>query len=278
MNRENFLHWRALAGVPQAEELSYRADKVIAALKEYGPAFFVDLVQDTGLLRTQLEEALAELVARGLVTADGFAGLRALAMPANKRPGHSRHGRRRVAAPGGIDAAGRWVLLRQRPASAGQAGQEWDDETLRHVALTLLRRYGVVFRKVLERENALPPWRDLLYVYRRMEARGEIRGGRFVQGFSGEQYALPEAVKGLRDTRKREQEGRMTSVSAADPLNLVGIITPGQRIPSQAANRVLFRDGVPLAARVGGKVRFLGEVALPGTEWEVHKLLVRGQK
>ncbi len=274
LNRENFLHWRALAGVPEAGEVSGRAEKVVDTLKEYGPAFFVDLVQDTGLLRTQLEEALAELVSRGLVTADGFAGLRALAMPASKRAGYSRHGRRRAVVPGGIDAAGRWVLLRQRP---GQPRQEWDDETLRHVAMTLLRRYGVVFRKVLEREHALPPWRDLLYVYRRMEARGEIRGGRFVQGFSGEQYALPEAVKALRDIRKREPEGRMMSLSAADPLNLVGIIIPGQRIPSQAANRILFRDGVPLAVQVGGKIRYLGEVA-PESEWELRNLLVRQRR
>jgi ATP-dependent Lhr-like helicase len=126
-------------------------------------------------------------------------------------------------------------------------------------ARALLRRYGVVYRRLLEREANLAPWRELTRVYRSLEARGEIRGGRFVAGFSGEQYALPEAVGLLRQTRRQKKNGRLLSVSAADPLNLAGIITPGPRIAALASNRVLFRDGVPLAARESGKTRLLAD-------------------
>ena len=125
------------------------------------------------------------------------------------------------------------------------------------VARTLLRRYGVVLRRIVERETELPPWRELLRAYRRLEARGDIRGGRFVAGFSGEQYALPEAVEALRAARRAEKSGALVSVSAADPLNLVGIVTPGERVPAIASNRVLYRDGVPVARKVGGRVEIL---------------------
>ena len=121
-------------------------------------------------------------------------------------------------------------------------------EPLETVVWTLLRRYGVVFRKLLERETLLPPWRDLIQVFRRLEARGEIRGGRFVDGFSGEQYALTEAVGQLRALRKQPRKGTLVSVSAADPLNLAGIVTSGERVRAVAASRIVYRDGVPLAA------------------------------
>jgi ATP-dependent Lhr-like helicase len=143
------------------------------------------------------------------------------------------------------------------------------------VVRTLLRRWGVVFWRLLAREaDWLPPWRDLLMCCRRLEARGEVRGGRFVAGFSGEQYAVPEAIGLLREARRKPHEGHYLSLSAADPLNLVGILTPGARLPSLSANRVLYRDGVPVALLAGGEVSFLQE--LPAQEqWAARNLLLR---
>ena len=142
------------------------------------------------------------------------------------------------------------------------------------IARTLLRRYGVVFRRVLEREGGLPPWRDLLRAFRRLEARGEIRGGRFVQGFSGEQYALPEAVGALRAQRRKAPTGAITVVSAADPLNLAGIITPGDRLAAITSNRLALREGLPVALREGGKVRLLVELTAE-EQWQVEHALLR---
>lgn len=138
-----------------------------------------------------------------------------------------------------------------------------------YLARVLLRRYGVAFRKVLEREAALSPWRELLYVYRRLEASGEVRGGRFVDGFSGKQFALSEAVAALREVRRHEKSGELVSVSAADSLNLIGIITPGARVPVQGENRVLYRDGVPVAVRVAEEVKFPSDVGTEA-EWAVR--------
>ncbi len=140
----------------------------------------------------------------------------------------------------------------------------------------LLRRYGVVFRKLLERESGLPPWRELFYVYRRMEARGEIRGGRFVSGFAGEQFALPEAADLLKSVSRDEPVDRV-SISAADPLNLIGIVTRGERVPALSRNRVLFEQGVPVAVQAGGEVRFLREVP-DNSQWEIRNLLIRRQE
>jgi ATP-dependent Lhr-like helicase len=147
-------------------------------------------------------------------------------------------------------------------------------EDVEKTAWILLRRYGVVFRRLLEREDALPPWRDLLRAYHRLEARGEIRGGRFVAGFSGEQFALSEAIGMLRDLRKEKGAGDLVSVGGADPLNLVGIVTPGPRVPAVPGNRILFRDGEPAAVRIAGEVQVLSR--MPGSEeWSVKKALAR---
>jgi len=133
----------------------------------------------------------------------------------------------------------------------------------------------VVFWRLLTREAGwLPPWRDLLRVYRRLEARGEIRGGRFVAGFSGEQYALPEAVGLLRQTRRRPSAGQWVSLSGADPLNLVGILTPGARLAALTSNRLIYRDGVPIAVLAGGKVQFLVEIDA-AAQWETQNRLLR---
>jgi ATP-dependent Lhr-like helicase len=143
-----------------------------------------------------------------------------------------------------------------------------------HIARTLLRRYGVVLWRLLEREAArLPPWRDLLRVYRTLESRGEIRGGRFVAGIPGEQYALPEAVGLLRETRRKRPSGNLVSISAADPLNLVGILTPGPRLPALTGNRLLFEDGVPAAVLAGGAMQLLVERS-PADEWELRLALL----
>ncbi|MHB8425760.1 MAG: DEAD/DEAH box helicase [Gammaproteobacteria bacterium] len=277
VSREALHHWRALAGFPGEGvlNLSHGARTVHDVLKHRGALFFADLVQSTGLLRTQVEAALAELAAWGLATADSFAGLRALITPPAKRAPLARSFRYRLrrGEPPGVNEAGRWVLVPPRAVSGDAPA---DSEALVHLAEVLLRRYGVVFRKVLERESGLPPWRELLYIYRRLEARGEVRGGRFVDGFAGEQFALPEAVGALREVRRRETTGELVSVSAADPLNLVGIITPGARVPVQGENRMLYRDGVPVAVQVAEEVKFLEQVTRE-TEWALRNRLLRKQ-
>ena len=236
------------------ESLSSAAAVVLEVLEKHGASFFHDIVRHAGILPTQAEQALGELVTRGYVTSDSFSGLRALLTPTGKRPsldglGTRRRGRKSVYS---VETAGRWSLLQ------GNTDTEEDVETK---ARALLRRYGVVFRRLLARESGLPSWRDLVMVYRRLEARGEIRGGRFVAGMAGEQFALPEAVGMLRAMR-REEKGEEIVLSAADPLNLVGIITPEDRIPALSSNRIYFRDGAPLAALVGGEVRTFGKTGI----------------
>jgi ATP-dependent helicase Lhr and Lhr-like helicase len=160
-------------------------------------------------------------------------------------------------------------------ASAQSGEEEARDAAIEYAARTLLARYGVVFWRLLTQELGwLPPWRDLLRVYRRLEARGEIRGGRFVAGFSGEQFALPDAVGLLREIRRRPASGEWVSLSGADPLNLIGILTPGQRLSALTANRVVYRDGLPVAALTGGKVQFFSELEA-ADQWEAEKRLVR---
>jgi len=242
---------------------------VLEVLDERGASFFGDLVNATGLLRTEVEKGLGELVAWGLVTADSFAGLRALLVPSARRRPIGGFRRRGKVAPFGVETAGRWSRLRR-------ASLLPEEQIAEAVAWQLLRRYGVVFRRLVTREALLAPWRDILRVYRRLEARGEIRGGRFVGGFSGEQYALPEAVGLARSVRRQEPGGELVAVSGADPLNLVGVITPGDAVPALATNRVLYRDGVPVAVKEGGGSgeRFLVEV-VPEEKELLRTALVR---
>jgi len=161
-----------------------------------------------------------------------------------------------------VETAGRWALL--------TADRSDDVEA---IARTLLPRYGVVFRGVLQRESQLPPWRDLVRVYRRLEARGEIRGGRFVAGFGGEQFAAADAVGRLRAVRKAEKLDELIVLSAVDPLNLVGILTPEDRVAAMYRNRVLYRDGLPIAAVEGGQLRRLAESDL--SDDKLRTLLAR---
>jgi ATP-dependent Lhr-like helicase len=255
--------WAALSPATDPAAAGPRARAVAEFIRQHGASFFDELVEGCGLLAPQVEEALAELVGLGLVNADSFAGLRALLLPSEKR---SRRGRRRPLF--GMTDAGRWALARRGPARPA-------NEIVEHIAHALLRRYGVVFWRLLEREAAwLPPWRELLRVYRRLEARGEIRGGRFVAGFAGEQFALADAVGLLREMRRRPATGEWVSLCAADPLNLVGILTPGPKLPGLAGNRVLFRDGLPIALYAGGTVDFV-ETLDTAEQWQALKALRR---
>jgi ATP-dependent helicase Lhr and Lhr-like helicase len=267
--RRHAATWASLAPQANGVQLGHPAQRVAQFIAQHGASFFYELVEGTGLLRTQTEDALGELVACGLVTSDSFAGLRALLVPSEQRKPYGGGKRRRRTATFGMDDAGRWALVR-RVAPEQNAGPD----AIEHIARTLLRRYGVVFWRLIEREaDWLPPWRELLRVFRRLESRGEIRGGRFVAGFSGEQFALPEAVGLLRETRRRAATGGFVSISGADPLNLVGILTPGPKLAALTGNRLLYQDGLPVAILASGQVQFLQELD-PVREWDAHKALL----
>lgn len=268
--------WHALASDAPAPELSSRAQRVFDCLQTHGALFFDELQHDAHLLRSELEDALGELVAVGLVNADSFAGLRALLTPASKRSRTARR-TRGGAFIGGMADAGRWALVR-KPVAGDVAGHAvLPIEALEHIARVLLRRYGVVFWRLLAREaDWLPPWRELLRVYHRLEARGEIRGGRFVAGVAGEQFALPEALALLREVRKRPLAGELLAVSAVDPLNQLGTLLPGSKVPALPGNRILYRDGVPLAALVAGKPQWLLDLDEPAQREALRRLTSTG--
>ena len=266
--RREYPRWASLATGGEAPALSSRARRVHEQLAAHGASFYDELQGATRLLESELNDALGELVAAGLAHADSYAGLRALLAPAQRSP--RRH--RRAAAWAGVDSAGRWSPIRRAPPA------ERDESMTEHIARTLLKRWGVVCWSLLRREAAwLPPWRDLVLVYRRLEARGEIRGGRFAAGLSGEQYALPEAVALLRSLRTPRDQVEWICVCGADPLNLVGHALPGDKLPALAGTRVLYRDGVPVATLVSGE--FHGLPALPPAEaWQARQMLLRGAR
>ncbi|WP_322041987.1 DEAD/DEAH box helicase [Paraburkholderia sp. J67] len=278
--RRELMRWTALLDVPEAE-MSARARRVYEALLRQGAMFFDELAADAHLLGVELESALGELVAAGLVNADSFAGLRALVRPAAKRSAY--HGKRRPRGfgplVGGMADAGRWAVLRRvelAPVDSAPVSDDHkhtaqtrrlpaDTELLEHVANVLLRRYGVICWQLLAREASwLPPWRDLLRVLHRMEARGHVRGGRFVTGLSGEQFALAEAIPLLREVRRRgvterAEDAELICIAASDPLNLLGTLLPGEKVPAVAGNRIAFRDGLPVATLIAGRVDFRGD-------------------
>ncbi|CAB3798088.1 DEAD/DEAH box helicase [Pararobbsia alpina] len=300
--------WNALPDFDGPPEMSARAERVHAALLRNGAMFFDELLSETRLLPIELEEAVGELVSTGLVNADSFAGLRALLLPAAKRAKLAKRRRRSASSPSGMDEAGRWSLVRRgngnasvgvsgdastspMPAASGDivathsrrtpivAGRKprTDPEALEHIALVLLRRYGVVFWRLLEREAAwLPSWRELLPVFHRLEARGDIRGGRFVAGLAGEQFALPEAIPLLREVRRRPVDGALVCISGVDPLNLSGTLLPGEKVPALTGNRVLFRDGVPVATMIAGKPDYL--VDLEAADREPMRAALTGRR
>jgi ATP-dependent Lhr-like helicase len=263
--RQHVGPWRALSE-QREPKVAGHAHTIAEFIRQHGASFFSDIVAGTHLLRCQVEDALAELVAHGLANSDCFGGLRCLLVPSAQRKPFAGARRRHRTAAYGMDDAGRWALIAFAPVEGSLLAE--------HVARALLRRYGVVFWRLLEREAArLPPWRDLIRAYRRLESRGEIRGGRFVAGIPGEQFALPEAVGLLRETRRRKANGTLVSISAADPLNLAGILSPGPRLPATTGNRLLLEDGLPVAALVAGEVRTLA-TARAGDAWQLRLALL----
>jgi len=292
---------------PSLTELEFSSTTQVVQeyLTKRGASFFTDIVEGTKLLRAQVEESLAELVANGLVVSDSFAGLRALLTPASRKTQAAAKRKHRQPVYE-MSSAGRWSILQResdKPAAdKSRFVEQAAPEAVEEIARILLKRYGVVFKRLLEREGISLPWRVLLRMYHRLEARGEIRGGRFVAGISGEQFALPEAVGMLRAIRRagtgtmdfgfrspvQIQESSLAvglpssdaaqesliSISAADPLNLAGIITPGGRITAYTSNRILYRNGEPVAVLEGGEPRFLIELNR-AMEWKAKAALMR---
>jgi ATP-dependent Lhr-like helicase len=240
--------------------LSSNGKLVRDILNENGASFFKDIVNSSGLLALQAEEAIAELIASGLVTSDSYTGLRALLTPAKFKSRRSKN-------VFSMEQAGRWSIINNESESINE------EERTKQLSKVYLRRYGVVFRKLIDKEQGSPAWRDLLKVYRRMEARGEIRGGRFVDGVWGEQYALPEAVSLMRKTRNDKEKAKLVAISAGDPLNLTGIITTGHRVTSITSNRILYEDGEPVAMKEGKEVKFLKQFESP-KKWRYKNALI----
>ena len=256
--REHAAHWLALREGGEAP-VSDAAARVWSTIAARGAMFFKDLAVAADLDDDGLNAAIGELVAAGRLTADGFAGLRAIVSP--RSPASASHGQ--------TGRSGRWSAI-DRAAGNGQPPSDAIVETQ---ARGLLARYGVVFRRLAARETNAAPWRVLARAYRRLEARGEIRGGRFVTGVSGEQFALPEAVERLREVRRTAKDGRLVTISAADPLNLAGILDNGDRVRTITAHRIVYRDGVALAALEGDYMRPLRDID-PSAAADVASALV----
>jgi ATP-dependent Lhr-like helicase len=233
---------------PDEEALSVPARHILEFLRRRGASFFPEITAGTKHLPSEVEDALWQLVAAGLVTADSFAALRSLVSGETRRLQHSRRRRREPRRT----REGRWSLLQGNPVAAESRIEFW--------AQQYVRRYGVLCRELLAREPSAPPWRDLLRFLRRSEARGEMRGGRFIAGLNGEQFAMPDAIDALRAVRRKGPQGLYVRISACDPLNLVGVLTPGARIAAILGNRIVYRDGVPVAAMENKQTRFLSEV------------------
>jgi ATP-dependent Lhr-like helicase len=235
---------RSSDSLNQSIQLTHPAREVLNHLHLQGASFFQDFVKSLQRLPVEVESGLWELVAAGLVSADGFANLRALIDPLLRRAGkkNQRRTQRRLQNL----STGRWTLVRQSQVQGETAAVVRDLEAL---AFQFLRRWGVFFRDLLGRESVPVAWRDLLPVLRRLEAQGRIRGGRFIAGFGGEQFALPEAVDALRTVRRNPLDGQSVHVSASDPLNLLGIIFPGPRVRPNPETQLHFRDGCPMEDR-----------------------------
>jgi ATP-dependent Lhr-like helicase len=250
--RESASWLLAPEGAAPGEASSHAADDVLRLLGARGASFVSEIVSGTGRLAAEVEDALAELVAAGRVTADGFQALRSLLVRGKRARAEGRHHGGRVSTSL-RRGQGRWSLL--RPPAGDPTGDPPPErpEALDRIARLLLRRWGVVFRDLLAREPRAPAWRELVGFFRRLEARGEVRGGRFVFGPAGEQFALPEALEALRAGRRRDEQARregdasleVVRVSACDPLNVVGILTPGPRVSPSPGRVIVFRDGVP---------------------------------
>jgi len=272
LRRKNFALWSSVFPQPapaSTSEFSTTTQMVYEYLSLRGASFFTDIVENTKLLRSQVEEALAELVANGVVVSDSFAGLRALLTPGSRKTQAAARRKHRQPVYDMV-SAGRWSILQRGTTTPNSLEPALAEE----VAWALLKRYGVVFKRLLEREGMALPWRVLLRIYHRLEARGDIRGGRFVGGISGEQFALPDAIGMLRAIRRGGAQDSLISVSAADPLNLAGIIIPGSRITAHTSNRILYHDGAPIASFESGETHFLVELSR-AMEWKAKSALMR---
>jgi ATP-dependent Lhr-like helicase len=239
--REHRDAWHTSRPGDPLQALAPAARRVLEFLRERGASFLPDVASACGLDTDALRHAIGALVASGLAASDGFSGLRSLLTKAHASISRISRGRSRF--------TGRWT--------APPAASEDRDESTQTQAWAMLRRYGVVFRRLMTRETSAAPWRDLTRVFRRLEARGEIRGGRFVSGVSGEQFALPEAVERLREIRRTPADGHLVTIGTADPANLAGIIAPGERLRTAVRNKLVYRDGVPIAVLEGDFVRHL---------------------
>ena len=259
--REN-LGWLLPGDRPSAEaHCRGNALQVLEALRQRGAMFQHELLAVTGLLPAQLDEALHELAALGLATADAFTAVRLISGTATDRRRAEKHRRlRRIRRDHTVAASGRWSLF------PGFVQQVDEQQAVTSWAWQLLRRWGVVFRDLLDREPAAPSWGRLVQTYRRLEARGELRGGRFVSGVGGEQYATPEAVEQLRSVRDKAPDGNILVLAAADPVNLCGLITTETRIPITHTNTVALRDGRLLATCQAGEIQWLAEATLDEIE------------
>jgi ATP-dependent Lhr-like helicase len=288
LRRSNLDIWKALARsqVPEEQQvdLSGSASKIADDLQNNGASFYDEIQRRTGLLRTQMEEGLAELVAQGQLSSDSFTGLRALLTPNHKKPGsHRRRGRSSMF---GVEDAGRWSLLDTFQASAvapTAASRHWqvlDEEQLERLITVYLHRWGVLFRGILDKEMAAPPWRILLARLRRMELQGILRGGRFIAGVGGEQFAFAETVDELRKFKRGKEAGAGQSrseyfcVAATDPVNLINFILPGRKLPRLSRNRVLYRGGVPIAVMESGEVHYLKQ-ATAEEQWQWQQILMK---
>jgi ATP-dependent Lhr-like helicase len=272
LRRKNFAMWSSVFPQPApmtVSEFSTTTQLVYEYLTSHGASFFTDIVENTKLLRSQVEEALAELVANGIVVSDSFAGLRALLTPGSRKTQAASRRKHRQPVYDMV-SAGRWSILQRNNTTQNSIDPALSEE----VAWVLLKRYGVVFKRLLEREGIALPWRVLLRIYHRLEARGDIRGGRFVGGISGEQFALPDAIGMLRSIRRAGAQDSLISISAADPLNLVGIILPGSRITAHTSNRILYHDGAPIASFESGETHFPVELSR-AMEWKAKSALMR---
>jgi len=251
-------------------QLRSGAEQAIEALTARGALFYHDLISATGLLPSQLDEALLELAQLGLVTADGIAPVRALSSrpKSSGRDASRRRSRESRPTAGLLSAAGRWSLFPGAipTLNAQERAQQW--------ALQLLDRWGVVFKDLLTREAAAPPWWQLVGVLRRMEAQGEVRGGRFVAGVGGEQYARNESVEHLRSLRDAAPSDDWLVVAGSDPLNLQGIVTTGARVAAKATNSLALRNGRVLATLESGEVHFFDELPVE-TSVEITRKLRR---
>jgi ATP-dependent Lhr-like helicase len=247
------------------------ARKVLSLLEKHGAMFTSDLEEQSGLLRPQLEQALKTLIAAGAITADAFSPVRWLLRPEAQKLRRSRQAKRHAFNL----PVGRWSI-----AGSGFIDQptgvpgNFEQQRLAIICQSLLRRYGVVFRAVIQRETLLPPWRELLNYLRRMEDRGEVRGGRFVDGFSGEQFALPEALGLLRQPKDANDNSVFSVISACDPLNLGGLIVPGVKTPSITGNRILLENGLPVARIIGEELQEFANISSQASREAHRRLLV----